>query len=215
MGGKREEQSEDRKAQILRAALDAFLDRGLIEATIADIRQASGASIGSLYHHFGGKQGIAIALYLSGAEPLHTAMLKALLAEDEPRSGIEAVVRVYLDWFAEHPRHGLFLFRAVDLGFLETPDERIARQERSFMSAVHEWLRPHVISGRLRDLPKDIYVPLVIGPSRDFLRAWLTRGAPRPLFERALQEFPPFAWQAVRGRQESPDTSPATEPSGA
>jgi AcrR family transcriptional regulator len=56
-----------RTAQTQRALLDAarqvFTERGFSEASIADIVQRAGSSVGSLYHHFGGKSELYIALW--------------------------------------------------------------------------------------------------------------------------------------------------------
>ena len=56
-----------RTAQTQRALLDAarevFTERGFAEASIADIVQRAGSSVGSLYHHFGGKSELFIALW--------------------------------------------------------------------------------------------------------------------------------------------------------
>jgi AcrR family transcriptional regulator len=49
--------------RILDAATDVFRTRGFSAATMADIVGQSGASIGSSYHHFGGKK----ELFLAGA----------------------------------------------------------------------------------------------------------------------------------------------------
>jgi len=56
-----------RTAQTQRALLDAarqvFTERGFSEASIADIVQRAGSSVGSLYHHFGGKSELFLALW--------------------------------------------------------------------------------------------------------------------------------------------------------
>src|SRR6185295_774454 len=56
-----------RTAQAQRALLDAarqvFTERGFAEASIADIVQRAGSSVGSLYHHFGGKSELFLALW--------------------------------------------------------------------------------------------------------------------------------------------------------
>ncbi|MFI6181003.1 TetR/AcrR family transcriptional regulator [Nonomuraea sp. NPDC051191] len=48
---------------LLRAAREVFLAKGYAEATVADIVETSGISVGSLYHHFGGKPGLFLALW--------------------------------------------------------------------------------------------------------------------------------------------------------
>src|ERR1700755_1039228 len=49
--------------RILDAATEAFSKRGFSATTMADIVDKSGASIGSIYHHFGGKRELFLAIY--------------------------------------------------------------------------------------------------------------------------------------------------------
>ena len=58
-----------------------FSERGLSGATIDDVRRLSGASIGSIYHHFGDKEGIADALYADGLRDYQGGFLAVLAAD--------------------------------------------------------------------------------------------------------------------------------------
>lgn len=49
--------------RILTAALDLFVTRGFHNVSIHDVQKMANVSIGSIYNHFGGKEGIAKALY--------------------------------------------------------------------------------------------------------------------------------------------------------
>ena len=49
--------------RILTAALDLFVDNGYHNVSVHDIQKQANVSIGSIYNHFGGKEGIASALY--------------------------------------------------------------------------------------------------------------------------------------------------------
>lgn len=49
-----------RRAQILEAAINCFLERGYINTSMSDIIKASGLSSGSIYSHFSGKEDIFI-----------------------------------------------------------------------------------------------------------------------------------------------------------
>src|SRR5690242_7332287 len=49
--------------RILDAATEVFAARGFTAATMADIVDGSGASIGSIYHHFGGKKELFLAIF--------------------------------------------------------------------------------------------------------------------------------------------------------
>jgi AcrR family transcriptional regulator len=56
-----------RTAETQRALLDAarevFVEQGFANASIAEVIQRAGSSVGSLYHHFGGKSELYIALW--------------------------------------------------------------------------------------------------------------------------------------------------------
>ncbi len=58
----------DTRFLVLDTALTLFTERGYFSTSVHDIGRESGVSIGSIYHHFGDKEGIAGALYsqLSG-----------------------------------------------------------------------------------------------------------------------------------------------------
>jgi len=53
-----------RTAQTQRALLDAarqvFTEQGFTNASIADVVERAGSSVGSLYHHFGGKSELTV-----------------------------------------------------------------------------------------------------------------------------------------------------------
>ena len=48
---------------LLEAAREVFSGSGFAEAAIADVVARAGASVGSLYHHFGGKAELYLALF--------------------------------------------------------------------------------------------------------------------------------------------------------
>jgi AcrR family transcriptional regulator len=51
------------RATLLGAARDVFAESGFAQANIADVVARAGASVGSLYHHFGGKADLYLALF--------------------------------------------------------------------------------------------------------------------------------------------------------
>ena len=48
---------------MLRAAREVFTERGFADASVADVVDRAGSSVGSLYHHFGGKAELFLALW--------------------------------------------------------------------------------------------------------------------------------------------------------
>src|SRR3712207_9313403 len=55
--------ARDTRTTLLEAARDVFTDVGYTEANVADVVARAGSSVGSMYHHFGGKADLYLALY--------------------------------------------------------------------------------------------------------------------------------------------------------
>lgn len=55
--------TEETQRNLLDAALDLFIANGYAGTSIADIVERANSSVGSLYHHFGDKSGIYLALW--------------------------------------------------------------------------------------------------------------------------------------------------------
>src|SRR5947209_20358094 len=55
VGGRGAGRAQATRASLLAAARGVFSESGFAEANIADVVSRAGASVGSLYHHFGGK----------------------------------------------------------------------------------------------------------------------------------------------------------------
>ena len=77
-------------AQTQRALLDAarevFTEQGFTDASIADIVERAGSSVGSLYHHFGGKGELFLALYVEHQQAHEKAASEAVAGAK--RSGV-------------------------------------------------------------------------------------------------------------------------------
>ena len=56
--------STDTRALIVNTALKLFSDKGYFNTSVQDIKRTADISIGSIYHHFSGKDAIARALYV-------------------------------------------------------------------------------------------------------------------------------------------------------
>src|SRR5690606_7358080 len=98
-----------RKQEILQAALACFTEHGVDATTIEMIRDRSGASIGSLYHHFGNRERIIAALYLEGIGE-YAALLEAGLVDTlQPEACVKLCGTCYIDWGVADPDGARFV----------------------------------------------------------------------------------------------------------
>ncbi|WP_028921297.1 TetR/AcrR family transcriptional regulator [Pseudonocardia acaciae] len=188
----------ERRTAILDAALACFLEHGVAGAGIEQVCARSGASVGSVYHHFGGKDGLAGAVFTEAMADYQVSFLAALRRHpDDARAGVRAAVREHLRWcLRRHPERARFLLFHGDAA-RAAGAERLAELNREFFASVLAWWRPHVRYGALRELDLDLAYALWLGPALEYCRLRLagrTRVAPARA-ERALADG---AWQALR-----------------
>ncbi|MES9812730.1 MAG: TetR/AcrR family transcriptional regulator [Candidatus Thiodiazotropha sp.] len=67
--------------RILSTALDLFVERGFHNVSIHDIQKQANVSIGSIYNHFGGKEGVAKALFYHLIREMEE-LVEDVIAED-------------------------------------------------------------------------------------------------------------------------------------
>jgi AcrR family transcriptional regulator len=185
----------DRKAAILSAALAVFSEKGIEAASIDDIRQRSQASVGSIYHHFGNKEGIAAALFARGLDH-YWEQIKANLAQaGNAEFAVHAIVSTHLHWIVDQPDMARFLFARRQAVSAEH-EEAIRQRTAGHFKEVFEKLKPWFRQGVLRRLPTELYGPLLLGPSQELARNWL---GGRIAFDPrgAIDELSSAAWRTL------------------
>lgn len=185
------------KQRILSGALTCFIEHGVEATRIADIRRASGISVGSIYHHFGNKDAIVVALFLSGMRGHSEMQEQALAATSSAEEGVKTIVRCYIDWITDNPDWARFVFRYRSLVENSGLAEQNEAHKRSHFRRLKEWFSPYVNEGYIRKLPIEVYHSLIIGPSQDFALRWL-RGETRSALSDYREIYAEAAWLSVK-----------------
>ncbi|RDH78239.1 TetR/AcrR family transcriptional regulator [Mycolicibacterium moriokaense] len=122
--------------RILDAATQVFCAQGFSAATMADIVDCSGASIGSIYHHFGGKKELFLAIY----DRLSTEV-EHRVAEATPKAGdldsqhaFAVHVRAYLTAIWDNRRAAM----TMASGDVPADFEELRRQHT--LAFFHRWM---------------------------------------------------------------------------
>ena len=101
-----------RKDEILQAALACVTEVGVDATTIEMIRDRSGASIGSLYHHFGNKERILAALYMAGTAQYAELLEQGFAGADSAEACVKLLVTSYIDWVVANPDWARFILHS-------------------------------------------------------------------------------------------------------
>jgi AcrR family transcriptional regulator len=159
----------DTRTTVLDAAARLFDARGFAAVSIGDLTAASGVSNGSIYHHFGSKDGVLAEVVAGALEGYHQTLL-ATLAEhphDGP-GGVRAAVAHELRWFVDHPREARLVLAHRDA---VAATGRLRAPNRAVLTAVGAWAREAI------DPNIDINVlhAVVFSPARSIGALWATK----------------------------------------
>ncbi len=190
--------SQTRRRQILEAALDCFTTHGVEATTISDIRARCGASVGSIYHHFGSKEELAVALYLDGLRSYQEGFLRELRRHKDAKSGVRAVVGYHLRWVSDKTNWARYLLYLREDSSITVAEDAIGSMNQSFVAAMMSWLTPHVQAGDIAQLPQDLYQPVLVGPLHHFSRQWLAGRTTSSMAE-AQEVLADVVWKALQG----------------
>ncbi|HUE35516.1 MAG TPA: helix-turn-helix domain-containing protein [Mycobacterium sp.] len=141
--------------RILDAAIEVFATRGFSAATMADVVAGSGASIGSIYHHFGGKNELFLAIFQQMANAVDRrveATIEQAGEDADPRRIFELHVRAYLEAMWENRRLARVLTSGdTPAGFEVVRRDRMQAAFRSWMTVLEldKSVRGQVLSGVL------------------------------------------------------------------
>lgn len=208
----RQNRTAARRKAILQAALTAFLAKGFTVTTIEDISQLSGASIGSIYHHFENKEMLALALYQERYEDQLQQMLAA--TRNLPaREGVKTLVQTYLDWFERHPDFGRWIFQTSSLDYLGEQVNTLRQTTNLLAQTLLDWLRPFIADGWIVSYHPSLYVPFLLGPSREFVRRWLREGTPEE-WQEARETLAEIAWLVLDASRVRPVSHGPANPTG-
>ncbi|MEZ4644399.1 MAG: TetR/AcrR family transcriptional regulator [Chloroflexota bacterium] len=165
--------STERRQAILAATLTAVAERGLHKTTISEIQRRSAASVGSIYHHFGDREGVLYALYIDIFTDCFAQLRASLQQATTARDGIRGLVCTYLTWVEAHPEQAAFIYEASQGDLLRSYRDAILQFKGTFYQEVMAWMRPYLQTGELIILPPWAYDAILLGPAHEFARRWL------------------------------------------
>jgi len=186
----------NRRQAILAAALAVFDEYGVAAAPINEIRARSGASIGSIYHHFGSKEGIAAALYADAIADYQAGALAVLTSARDAGDGIRGIVRHFLEWVGEHRELAGLMLSVERHEVRSLAAESVAELNREFRRPLADWIRAQ--GAPLSALPADLLLPVVLGPARAYAGQWVA-GRTRTPLKRAAELLGDLAWSGIAG----------------
>jgi len=107
--------------RILTAGLDLFVERGFHNVSVHDVQKKANVSIGSIYNHFGGKEGIAKALYYHLMKEFEEMVEDVVAMDMTSRERCNKIIRQLFEYTETRRNIVSYMLHAKHREFL--PDE--------------------------------------------------------------------------------------------
>ncbi|WP_394847184.1 TetR/AcrR family transcriptional regulator [Pendulispora brunnea] len=183
---------------ILDAARDIVLERGVSGATTRAIADAAGAPSGSIYHRFGSRDGLLAQMWIRAIRRSQRVFLDALAAHEDPREAAVAAALSVFDFARDCRKDAQIasLFRREDL-MREAPAD-LAETLRTLNDPVVRAMRRLGAAIAGASAPLDTVVLAVIDLPYGAVRRHLVRGhAPPQVLRPALESAVRAVLQSV------------------
>lgn len=179
---------------ILGAALHLFTTRGYFNTSVQDIQADAAVSIGSIYNHFGGKEGVARALYVDIVGRMNELVDVAIEGNTGTSERCTALVKTLFELTESDPETMRFVLNAKHQEFL--PDERPICSSEPFVR-MRDLLQQGMDNGEIRSMDLMVAAACVYGPALRMISLRLDGliKQPLPSLADAICET---SWRSVR-----------------
>lgn len=183
-----------RRAQLLAAAQQVFVQQGYHAAAMDDIADGAGVSKPVLYQHFSSKLELYLALLDRTTEQLVRRVREALAETPENKLRVQHAINAYFD-FVDSEGEAFRLVFESDLRNEKAVAERVERSSRQCVEAIAGTIAAD--TGVPREQAELLSLGL-IGIAETTARWWLTNNRPVDKDE-AVRLLSHLAWRGISG----------------
>jgi AcrR family transcriptional regulator len=190
------EQQKDSRERIIRTAISLFAARGFRGTSIRDIANAMNMSISNIYHYFGNKEGLLVAILEHASKELLRRLNAVRQSDLPPVERFRKLVETHLRLSKENNDQGKIF--SLDEEHLSPGGEGVNRRiQREILGIYREELRELQKEGIARDRSLSVLTFNVLGVINWQLRWYRPEGTLS--FEQVTDEIVSFILYGVLG----------------
>lgn len=180
---------------ILDAALECFATRGVFATGIEDIRKLAQASPSSMYHLFGGLEGILLALLVRTFTRLFAELAARVTPTKTAEAAVKALVLGQVEWVLAHPAEARVMYQAMSAEGSPAVMKPLAEKKAALLAPVVAHFGAFIRAGTLPPWSPLAFDVVLLGATHEAARRYLA-GAP---IDAAWMrgELPRLAWASL------------------
>lgn len=179
--------------RVLETAFRLFTDKGFFSTSVHDISRESGVSIGSIYHYFKDKEGIAQAMFNSIVADLQANLDDIEARHQTAHDRCYAVIKMLFEMTEEKPQLMSFILNAKHREFL--PNEKPMCSSLPF-ERMRNFVKAGMKTGELRLMDPMVCAASLYGGAIRLIHLRLDGLIDKPVTE-SLQDVWSCAWRSV------------------
>ncbi len=186
--------------RILTAALKLFRDKGYHNTSVHEIQQKARVSIGSIYNYFGGKEGIAKALYTHILGEIEQLVDAHMARQPSAIARCEGIISALFAHTETHPDIIGYVFHAKHADFL--PDHASLSDAAAF-TKMKQIVCAGIAQGELQKMDPVIANALIFGSAAQLIQQRLDGVIKEPLQSRE-RDFFACLWHGLKNSTPAP-----------
>jgi AcrR family transcriptional regulator len=184
--------AEDRRAAILRAALDVFAERGFAGASLDDVASRDGVSKTLIYEHFASKRELQRALLETYVHEALDRIAAAAAAAEPGEARLRAGLEAFLGFVEERPAAWRLISRNTDDPDAAEAMARLQDEAAAGIAAMMAEDAPPPVAGEDREQAIEMLARLLSGAFQSLADWWTDR--PEVPRKRVVAVAMDFAW---------------------
>ncbi len=181
--------------RILSAALDLFVENGYHRVSVHEIQKHADVSIGSIYNHFGGKEGVAKALYKHILNEVDELVEDVSHEIASPSEQCKEIIRLLFEYTETRSNIMAFIFHAKHTEFL--PNEPVICNASPFIK-IRTIIQRAINNGELNGADPWVVSSTVFGGAIRMIQLRLDGLIEKPLPE-YYDSIIESAWKGIAG----------------
>ena len=183
--------------RILNAALDLFVLKGYHNVSVHDVQRKADVSIGSIYKYFGGKEGIATALYARLLSEFDEMIDNIMAQHKGAKERCEAIIRQLFEYTETHTHIIAYVLHAKHAEFI--PNEAPVCDSIAFRK-MREVIQQGMDQRELRNTDLQVATACIFGSAIRMIHLRLEGVIDKPLmiyFDNLLESI----WLGMKGEK--------------
>lgn len=183
-----EKVSNEKRMEILKAAVDLFSERGFERTTVDEIASRANVGKGTIYLYFENKEQIFIAILEAGIQRIIDRMDEILKESGDFRQRLESMLKEHLQFAEDHREfYQVLIKERLNMKLIGDKDaqNRLLEKHHKTHIQLTEFMQIGIDQNQLRKGDPNIFAFAFSGIVSHFCFHWLTEGKDSCLVEQA------------------------------